>query len=108
MILPLIITIILEGAFISVYAVKRKKPIKQLLVSDILINILTQFLLWGMLTKFPDHYVPVLLGAEAGIFLLEGGLLYLYPYNRLRLVEALLLSFVLNLISFSFGLLLPV
>jgi hypothetical protein len=102
------ITILVEGVIVAGYALHNKKPLIHLLLSSVVINLLTQSALWLALQAFFNHYLLTLLIAEACIWLVEGALLRLYPYNRLNLREAFGLSLAMNLTSFALGWLLPV
>jgi hypothetical protein len=102
------ITIIVESIVVSGYAVFYKKPIIHLLFSCLLANLLTQPLLWQVLQVFIQHYLIVLFIAEFWIWIIESAILFLYPYNHLRLRQALGLSLAMNLASFAAGWFLPV
>jgi len=104
----LAITILVESAIVASYAIWRKKPLYHLLFSSICANLLTQVFLWVNLNLFPQAYLITLFAAEICIWGIEALILYLYRYNRLTLWEAMLLSLVINLASFSIGWLLPV
>jgi hypothetical protein len=102
------VTIIVESIVAGSYAVLSKKPILHLLFACLLANLLTQPLLWLVLQVFIQHYLIALFIAEFWIWVIEGVILYLYPYNRLRLREALGLSLAMNLASFAAGWFLPI
>jgi hypothetical protein len=104
----LTITIIIECSVVAAYAIWRKKPLYHLLFSCICANLLTQVFLWVVLSLFPQAYLITLFIAEICIWGLEAFILYLYRYNQLTLREAMLISLVMNLASFSIGWLLPV
>ena len=108
MIATLAITIIIEGAVVTAYAIWRKKPLYHLLFSSICANLLTQVFLWAVLSIFPQAYLISLIIAEFCIWGIEAMILYLYRPNQLTLREAILLSLVMNLASFSIGWFLPV
>lgn len=108
MILTLGLTIVIEGVVVTAYALWRKKPLIHLLLSSLLANLVTQSALWLILTRFPDHYLTVLLISEFCICGTEGLILYFYRYNRLRISEALILSLGMNLASFVIGWFLPI
>ena len=108
MIATLAITILVESAVIAAYAIWRRKPLKQLLLSSFCANLFTQSILWVVLNGNPSHYLVTLLIAEICIWGMEAFILYIYRYNQLRLREAMLLSLVMNLASFGIGWLLPV
>jgi len=106
-IVSLAITVLIESAVVVGYAHWRKKPLMHLLLSGILANLVTQSILWIVLNKFSDNYLTVLLVSEICIWWIEGLILYLYPYNKLKLGEALALSLAMNLASFTIGWFLP-
>ena len=60
-------------------------------------------LLWLALTLLPPQPLPVLLGMEALIWLIEAFCLQVYPDNEVSWPQALLLSLVMNLTSFGIG-----
>jgi hypothetical protein len=107
LILTLFTTIILEGLIVLGYCTWRKKPVRSLLITSIFINLLTQSLLWVVLNLFFQQYLITLLISEILIWLVESALLYLFPANQLRFVEALFLSLGMNLTSFALGWFLP-
>jgi hypothetical protein len=104
----LAITILVESAVVAAYAIWRRKPIKQLLVSSLCANLFTQSILWLVLNGFPDHYLMTLVIAEMCIWVVEAMILFLYRNNRLGLRESMLLSLAMNLASFGLGWVLPV
>jgi hypothetical protein len=104
----LAITILVESAVVASYAIWRKKPLYHLLFSSICVNLLTQVFLWVVLNLFPQGYLITLFIAEICIWGIEAFVLYRYRSNRLTLREAMLLSLMMNLASFSIGWLLPV
>ena len=108
MIITFSITIIIESIVASSYAVFYKKPILHLLFSCLLANLITQPLLWLVLQVFIRNYLVALIIAEFWIWVIEGVILFLYPYNRLRLRDALGLSLAMNLASFAAGWFLPI
>lgn len=108
MISTLLPTLLVEGLTATAYARWKRKPLVSIFLTASLANLLTQALLWLALTTFYRAYLPTLLLAEAGIWLLEAALLRLVPANRLAWDEALRLSLGMNLFSFGLGWLLPV
>jgi hypothetical protein len=90
------------------YSSSRKRRVAPLLSTSICANLITQSLLWVALNIFFRQYLTVLLVGEMLIWLLESLLLYSVPANHLRAVEALLLSFMMNMVSFGLGWFLPV
>lgn len=108
MISTLLVSIFTEGIIALSYCVWRKKPVVSILLTITGANVLTQFLLWGTLIVFYQHYLVVLLIAEILVWLLESLALYYVPTNQLQLVEALTLSLSMNLVSFVLGWFLPI
>jgi hypothetical protein len=104
----LYITIIIEGAVVIGYSLWRKRRVTPLLFTSICANLITQPLLCFTLNLFFRQYLIALLVGEMLIWLLESLLLYSVPANRLRLPDALLLSLMMNLVSFVPGWFLPV
>ncbi len=107
-IVSLALTVLIESAVIVGYGRWHKKPLRHLLLSGVLANLVTQSILWVILNKFSDHYRTVLLVSEICIWWIEGLILCLYPHNKLKLDEALVLSLAMNLASFTIGWFLPV
>jgi hypothetical protein len=108
MISTLVITVIVEGVIVIVYATWRKKPLISLLVTSIFANLVTQSVLRIALTLSFRSYLSTLAFAEIGIWLLESLILYGIPSNRLKFSEALFLSLLMNLSSLALGWFLPV
>ena len=108
MIKTLTVTILLEGIFISGYSLWQKKPLAGVLLASVIVNVLTQIMLWGVLTLFPQHYLITLFTAEVFIWLIESTFLYLFPASQIQWTEALLLSLGMNLTSFGIGWFLPI
>jgi hypothetical protein len=104
----LAITLLVESTLVAAYAIWRKKPLLHLLFSSICANLLSQSFLWAVLNLFPRPYLTSLFIAEIGIWGMEALILYLYPFNRLKLQKAMLLSLAMNLASFGIGWVLPV
>ena len=108
MIKTLAITILIEGIFIAGYSLWQKKPLAGILLASVIVNGLTQIMLWGVLTLFPQHYLITLFTAEFSIWLIESAFLYLFPASQIQWTEALLLSLGMNLTSFGIGWFLPI
>jgi hypothetical protein len=104
----LLITIAVEGTIASGYSLWRKKPVGFILLSCTLANLVTQAFLWIALNVFFWHYIVTLWIAEILIWLFECACLFGFRFNRLNFREALGLSFILNLASFTLGWYLPV
>jgi hypothetical protein len=103
----LLVTIIIEGVVGLVYARWCRKPAPSILITSLLMNVVTQSLLWIALNVFFQDYRFTLLLAEGLIWLVEGMFLHVVRSNQLNINEALLLSLLMNGVSFGLGLLLP-
>jgi hypothetical protein len=108
LILTLSITILAEGVVILGYSLWRRKSFLPILFTSICGNLITQSLLWIALNIFYRHYLIALSAAELLIWMIESIVLYVVPANRLRFVDAILLSLSMNIISFGLGWFLPV
>jgi len=107
LLLSLLITLALEGMVGIGFALCVKKPLKSLFLSSLLVNGITQPLLWLWLMIFYRQYLRALIVAEGLICVGEAMLLKRLSANRLSGREALLLSLLMNGISFGIGLMLP-
>lgn len=108
MIATLVLTLAIESVVALSYSHWQRKPLASILLTASLANLLTQPLLWLALTIFYRAYLPTLLLAELGIWLVEAAILRRIPANRLAWGEALALSLGMNLASFGIGWFLPV
>jgi hypothetical protein len=108
MIQTLAITIILEGFVCFLYAVRQRKPVRPILLTSVLANLITQSLLWIALNLFYQHYLVTLLVAEIFIWAMESYLLFCFRFNQLKVPESLFLSLLMNLSSFGIGWFLPI
>jgi len=104
----LLATILTEGIVVLSYCIWGKKPIQSILLTSISANLITQLLLWGILTFFFKQYLIALLVAEIFIWIIESLALYFVPANRLQFTEAISLSLGMNLVSFALGWMLPI
>jgi len=108
MIATLLITIGIEGAVCAAYALRFQKPLGNLLLSCLIVNLITQPFLWLVLKTFFHHYLDSLLVMELLIVGTEAAFLWMIRSNRLRWQDALILSLAMNLASFFAGWFLPV
>lgn len=108
MISTLVLTLVIESLVAFSYSRWQRKPLAGLLLTAGFANLLTQPLLWLVLTTFYRAYLPALFLAEAGIWLMEAAILRLVRANRLAWSEAFALSLGMNLVSFGIGWFLPV
>jgi hypothetical protein len=90
------------------YTLWRDRRKRVVLTMILIANVVTSLGLWTLLTDWLiDFSWTRLLIGEGIIWLVEAVILYLPLRKALRFREALLLSFVLNAVSFGVGLLLP-
>ena len=106
---PLAITLfwtqLLEGSVAGLIGGWRHEPIQRWVGWVLLLNSVTQPLLWwGMASGGTAVYWPTLLLLEAAIWLGEGVGLYWLSRRVVPLQKAILLSILLNAISFGIGL----
>ena len=99
------LTVLLEAAVLFVYARRGDRSLDQWLTLGVAVNLLTQPLLWALAAS---ELWPTLILAEVGIWLIEALLLYLPLRREATFPTVLLLSLVMNVLSFGVGLLLPV
>lgn len=108
MTVTMLATILMEGCVVFTYCVWRKKPAGKLLGTSLLVNVLTQVVLWAVLRIFFQYYLITLFVSEVLIWLGESLLLYYLVKEQLKLFEAFLLSLCMNTVSFGVGWFLPV
>jgi hypothetical protein len=105
----LIVTLIVELLLGTVYALWKKRSAQVILTVILLLNLITQPILWLTISGFSGLYPNYLiLLAEMVVWLVEAGGLYLSQRTSMRFQEALWVSFALNAASFTIGSLLPV
>jgi hypothetical protein len=104
----LILTIILEALVILIYATLRKRSRLTGFTVVLLVNLLSQPPLWFALQTLNtgNAWLLILFG-ELLVWLFEGVIFYLTQRKSYSLVEALVISLLLNAVSFLVGLLLP-
>jgi hypothetical protein len=105
----LIITLAVELLLGLSYALWKKHSITVILTIILLMNLITQPILWITLSGFSGIY-PILgmLFAEVVVVMLEAGVLYLSQRSSMKFIEALGISFGLNAASFVAGIFLPI
>jgi hypothetical protein len=108
LILTLVVTILLEGIIVSGYSIWRKKPLRPILFTSIIANLITQSFLWIVVNLFFQHYLVTLVAAEVFIWIIEGFVLCYVLANQLTFTEAISLSLSMNLLSFALGWVLPI
>lgn len=104
LLLALLLTLTIEGFILWFYARWQNKPLRSLLLSGLLVNLLTQPLLWFWLAVFYRSYWIALLAGEMLIFIGEALFIKLIPANHLSWRGAFSLSLVMNGLSFGIGL----
>jgi hypothetical protein len=104
----LLITVLVEGAVAIIYSIWREKPVLPILLTSVFGNLVTQSMLWIVLTLSFRHYLITLAFAEVLVWGIESLLFYGIPANDLKLKEAALLSLIMNGISLAVGWVLPV
>jgi len=107
-IFTLLITILIEGCVVFIFCALQKRPAGRLLLASLMVNVLTQSMLWVALKIFFQHYLIALTVAEVLIWLVEGVLLRWLSGNHLNLRQTLTLSLCMNAASFGIGWFLPV
>ncbi len=104
----LIITLVVELLLGVGYALWRKRPVDVILTVILLLNLITQPVLWitisGLSGLSPFFLIFF---AEIVVCLVEAGGLFLSQRKSMRFQEALWVSFALNAASFIVGSLLP-
>lgn len=104
----LIITLVVELLLGTCYALWKKRSASIILTMILLLNLVTQPVLWISLSGFRGPYpVMMLLLAEGVVWLVEAGGLYLSQRTSMRFQEALWVSLALNAASLVVGSLLP-
>ncbi len=102
------ITVLAEGIAAVIYSFWCRKPVGPILGTSVLGNLLTQSLLWIVLTFSFRYYLLTLALTEIAIWGIESLLFFIIPANQLNRREAALLSLGLNGISLALGWFLPV
>ncbi|MGD0173288.1 MAG: hypothetical protein ABSC61_02470 [Anaerolineales bacterium] len=104
----LIITLVVELLLGIGYALWRKRSVLIILTVILLLNLITQPVLWITISGFGGlNSGFTILSAEVVVWLVEAGGLYLSQRTTMRFHEALWVSFALNASSFVVGSLLP-
>lgn len=105
----LIITLVVELLLGTGYVLWKKRSASIILTVILLLNLITQPVLWITLSGF-SRLSPIfmILFAEGVVWLAEAGGLYLSQRNSMKFQEALWVSLALNVASFVVGSLLPI
>ncbi|MEN8241936.1 MAG: hypothetical protein ABFS17_08450, partial [Chloroflexota bacterium] len=106
--LPL--TILIEGVLLAIYTTYRKQPSLIPLTLNLVGNLFTQILFWYLLIESLPGGTGwlTLLIIEAIIILTEALVLYWPQRTTVKFLQALTISFALNLASLTVGLFLPI
>jgi hypothetical protein len=105
----LIITLVTELLLGTSYVLWKKRSASIILTVILLLNLITQPVLWITISGFSGlSPIYLILFAECVVWLVEAGGLYLSQRSSMRFKEALGVSFALNAASFIVGILLPI
>jgi hypothetical protein len=104
----LLITILVEGIVVYVYAALTKKPAGNLLLASFIVNVFTQSILWIALGIFFRYYLIALFTAEVLIWMAESLMMHRLSIGQLTMREAIFISLFMNFASFGVGWLLPI
>ena len=91
-----------------IYVLWRKRPWLRVLLTILLMNLLTQPVVWLVVKDMQLSLCAGTYVLELAVILLEAWILYLVLRKSAKFREAFLLSLAMNLASFGIGLLLPV
>lgn len=103
----LVVTLVVELILALGYALRRTQPRTKLLTVVLMMNLITQPVLWIVLRNFAGSTSWHLAIGEVIVWLVEAGILALALRKEAKPWEAPALSLALNLASFGIGLLLP-
>jgi hypothetical protein len=104
----LIITLVVELLLGAGYALWKKRSVSIILTVILLLNLITQPVLWISISGFSGfNPAGLILFAEGVVWLVEAGVLYLSQRSSMRFQEAVWVSLALNSASFVIGGLLP-
>jgi len=104
----LLVTIVVELVIGVIYVLWRKRPWLRVLLTILLVNVLTQPVVWLVVKDMRLSMCVGTYALELAVILLEAWILYLVLRKKVKFTETLLLSLAMNLASFGVGLLLPV
>jgi hypothetical protein len=103
------ITLVVELLLGTGYVLWKRRSTSIILTVILLLNLITQPVLWITISGFSGLYpVFLILFAELAVWLVEAGGLYLSQRASMRFQEALLVSLALNAASFAAGSLLHI
>jgi len=105
--LGLLVTLITELAIGLIYVTWRKRPWFSVLLTILLMNMVTQPVLWFLVKELRLSLCIWVYVLEVIVWLVEARILYIVLRKSARFSETLLLSLAMNLASFGIGLLLP-
>lgn len=103
----LLVTVIAELVIGLIYVLWRKRPWFSILLTILLMNMVSQPILWFLVKELRLTLCLLTYVLEGIVCLVEAWILYLVLRKSVRFSETLLLSLVMNLASFGIGLLLP-
>ncbi len=103
------VTVGVEAGLMLLYALVRKRPPIKTLTVVLLMNLITLPFLWiTMVQGNVNTFTWATLGGESLVVVVEALILYLTHRKTMPWLEAVALAFVINVVSFGIGLLLPV
>lgn len=108
MIPTLFVTIQIEGIVVLAYARLKQVPAGRLLHASLIVNVITQSILWISLGIFFRHYLTALLIGEVLIWLAESLLMQRLSGNQLTWRQSAVLCLCMNVSSFGVGWFLPI
>ena len=98
MIISLLATLVLEIITALIFAFIKKAP-KRILLGVLIGNIISVPLLWVLVSRFYSTLIP----AEILVVIFEAWIIKYFSRQKLSWKACLLLSFIMNLVSFIFG-----
>jgi hypothetical protein len=102
----LLVTILVELAVGVIYVLWHKRPWLKVLLTILLMNLLTQPIIWLVVMEMRQSLCAGTYALELAVVLLEAWILWLVLRKAVKFREAFLLSLAMNLASFGIGLLL--
>jgi hypothetical protein len=103
--LALLPTLLIEVLVVLAYAIVWKRSRLRWATAVVIVNLITQPLLWLVVESFAyGPFLDLLAATEVGVWLLEGVLLFWAQRRAVSFRETLLLSLAMNVASFVVGL----
>ncbi len=96
--MALIITVFLEMVMAFIYILKKRLPLR-ILWFVVLSNIISLTIFWFVISPVFHN----ILLSELFVLLLEGYIIYQFNKKKISLIESMILSLIMNAVSFSLG-----